>query len=214
MKGLLKNNFLTVYSNAKVFSIFMLILGLFVVAVISQPLLIGYVLLSMVGFSVNAITCIKKELISKWGKYKLTLPVKRATIVKSYFISQLIWLLVGILYAGIVISLSWALHGCPYDNSIDVVSIFALGISVSIFTGAFFFPLLYLGGEERSDVFLVISLLCGIGVVLGIISVLNLYLAPGVTTILLSAAILLLSSLLMFSLSYPLTVRIYHKKEY
>ncbi|MEY8425333.1 ABC-2 transporter permease [Lachnospiraceae bacterium 38-14] len=214
MKGLLKNNFLTVYSNAKVFSIFMLILGLFVVAVISQPLLIGYVLLSMVGFSVNAITSIKKELISKWGKYKLTLPVKRATIVKSYFISQLIWLLVGILYAGIVISSSWALHGCPYDNSIDVVSIFALGISVSIFTGAFFFPLLYLGGEERSDVFLVISLLCGIGVVLGIISVLNLYLVPGVITILLSAAILLLSSLLMFSLSYPLTVRIYHKKEY
>ena len=214
MKGLLKNNFLTVYSNAKVFSIFMLILGLFVVAVISQPLLIGYVLLSMVGFSVNAITSIKKELISKWGKYKLTLPVKRATIVKSYFISQLIWLLVGILYAGIVISSSWALHGCPYDNSIDVVSIFALGISVSIFTGAFFFPLLYLGGEERSDVFLVISLLCGIGVVLGIISVLNLYFVPGVITILLSAAILLLSSLLMFSLSYPLTVRIYHKKEY
>lgn len=214
MKGLLKNNFLTVYSNEKVFSIFMLILGLFVVAVISQPLLIGYVLLSMVGFSVNAITSIKKELISKWGKYKLTLPVKRATIVKSYFISQLIWLLVGILYAGIVISSSWALHGCPYDNSIDVVSIFALGISVSIFTGAFFFPLLYLGGEERSDVFLVISLLCGIGVVLGIISVLNLYLVPGVITILLSAAILLLSSLLMFSLSYPLTVRIYHKKEY
>lgn len=142
------------------------------------------------------------------------MPVKRAAIVKSYFISQLIWLLVGILYAGIVISLSWALHGCPYDNSIDVVSIFALGISVSIFTGAFFFPLLYLGGEERSDVFLVISLLCGIGVVLGIISVLNLYLAPGVTTILLSAAILLLSSLLMFALSYPLTVGIYHKKEY
>jgi len=165
-------------------------------------------------FSVNAITSIKKEFISKWGKYKLTLPVKRAAIVKSYFISQLIWLLVGILYAGIVISLSWALHGCPYDNSIDVVSIFALGISVSIFTGAFFFPLFYLGGEERSDVFLVISLLCGIGVVLGIISVLNLYLAPGVTTILLSAAILLLSSLLMFALSYPLTVGIYHKKEY
>ena len=214
MKGLLKNNFLTVYSNAKVFSIFMLILGIFVVAVISQPLLIGYVLLSMVGFSVNAVTSIKKEFISKWGKYKLTLPVKRAAIVKSYFISQLIWLLVGTLYAGIVISLSWALHGCPYDNRIDAVSIFALGISVSIFTGAFFFPLLYLGGEERSDVFLVISLLCGIGVVLGIISVLNLYLAPGVTTILLSAAILLLGSLLVFALSYPLTVGIYGKKEY
>ena len=84
----------------------------------------------------------------------------------------------------------------------------------SFFTGAFFFPLLYLGVEERSDVFLVISLLCGIGTVLGIISLLNLYLAPGITTILLSAAVLLFSSLLMFALSYPLSVIIYHKKEY
>ena len=53
MKGLLKNNFLTVYANAKVFSIFMFLLGVFVVAVVSQPLLIGYGLLCMVGFSVN-----------------------------------------------------------------------------------------------------------------------------------------------------------------
>mgnify|MGYP001030524629 FL=1 len=214
MKGLLKNNFLTVYANAKVFSIFMFLLGIFVVAVVSQPLLIGYGLLCMVGFSVNASVSMKKEFVSKWGKYKLTLPVKRAAIVKSHFISHLIWLLVGALYAGIVISLSWALHGCPYDNSIDVVSIFALGISVSIFMGAFFFPLFYLGGEERSDIFLLISLVCGIAVVLGIISVLNLYLTPGVITILVSAAILIVCSLLMFSLSYPLTVGIYHNKEY
>lgn len=214
MKGLLKNNFLTGYANAKVFSIFMFLLGTFVVAVVSQPLLIGYGLLCMVGFSVNASVSMKKEFVSKWGKYKLTLPVKRAAIVKSYFISHLIWLLVGALYAGIVISLSWALHGCPYDNSIDVVSIFALGISVSIFMGAFFFPLFYLGGEERSDIFLLISLVCGIAVVLGIISVLNLYLTPGVITILVSAAILIVCSLLMFALSYPLTVGIYHNKEY
>ena len=214
MKGLLKNNFLTVYANAKVFSIFMFLLGIFVVAVVSQPLLIGYGLLCMVGFSVNASVSMKKEFVSKWGKYKLTLPVKRAAIVKSHFISHLIWLLVGALYAGIVISLSWALHGCPYDNSIDVVSIFALGISVSIFMGAFFFPLFYRGGEERSDIFLLISLVCGIAVVLGIISVLNLYLTPGVITILVSAAILIVCSLLMFALSYPLTVGIYHNKEY
>lgn len=214
MKGLFKNNLLTVYSNAKVFSIFMLVLGIFVIAVVSPSLLIGYVLLSIVGFSVIAVTSIKKEFVSKWGKYKLTLPVIRATIVKSYFICQLIWLLVGTLYSGIAVCLSWALHGCPFDNNIDVVSIFALGISISIFTGAFFFPLFYLSGEENCDVFLVISLLCGIGVVLGLISVLNLYLSPGITTILISAAVLVICSLLVFALSYPLTVSIYGKKEY
>ena len=50
MKGLLKNNFFAVYANVKVFSIFMFFLGVFVVAVISQPLLFGYALLGTVGF--------------------------------------------------------------------------------------------------------------------------------------------------------------------
>ena len=45
MKGLLKNNFFTVLANVKVFSVFMLILGLFVAAVRSQSFQIGYVLM-------------------------------------------------------------------------------------------------------------------------------------------------------------------------
>ena len=166
MKGLLKNNFFAVYANVKVFSIFMFFLGVFVVAVISQPLLFGYALLGTVGFSANAITSIKKEYVSKWGKYKLTLPVKRADIIKSYFLSQLIWLLVGMLLGGISVSLSWLLHGCPFDNAIDAITLFAFGVSMNLFTGAFFFPLFYLGGEERSEAFLVISLLRAVGVAL------------------------------------------------
>ena len=214
MKGLLKNNFFAVYANVKVFSIFMFFLGVFVVAVISQPLLFGYALLGTVGFSANAITSIKKEYVSKWGKYKLTLPVKRADIIKSYFLSQLIWLLVGMHLGGISLSLSWLLHGCPFDNAIDAITLFAFGVSMNLFTGAFFFPLFYLGGEERSEAFLVISLLSAVGVALGISSLINFYLEPGLATILLGSAILLICSVLTFILSYPLTVSIYNKKEY
>ncbi len=214
MKGLLKNNFFAVCSNAKVFSVFMLVVGIFAAAVISQPLLIGYALLGMVGFTINALISIKKEYLSKWGKYKLTLPVKRADIVKSHFISQLIWLLVGAVFAGLSISLSWTLHGCPFDNSIDTISLFVLGISISNFTGAFFFPLFYWGGDEKSDAFLMISLLCGIGTALGIISLLNFYLGPSLTAILFGNAVLLVCSLLISALSYSLTVNIYSKKEY
>ena len=50
MKGLLKNNYFAVRSNAKAFSVFMLLLGIFVVAVISPSLLMGYELLGMIGF--------------------------------------------------------------------------------------------------------------------------------------------------------------------
>ena len=91
MKGLLKNNYFAVRSNAKAFSVFMLLLGIFVVAVISPSLLMGYALLGMIGFSLNAIAGLRKESSTKWSKYKLTAPVKRSDIVKSYFSEKLFY---------------------------------------------------------------------------------------------------------------------------
>ena len=173
MKGLVKNNFYAACANAKVFSVFMLLFGIFVVAVISQSLLIGYAIIGMVGFSVNAAAVAQNEFVSKWGKYKLTLPVRRADIVKSLFVNQIMWLVIGTIFAAAGTGLSWLLHGCPFDQPIDLFSIFALGISMSLFMGAVFFPLFYLGGEERSEVFLVISLLCALAVDFAIISIMN-----------------------------------------
>lgn len=214
MKGLLKNNFLAVCASGRVFAAFMFLLGIFVVSVISQSLLIGYVMIGMVGFSVCAIAVAKNEFTSKWGKYKLTLPVKRADIVKSLFINQLIWLLIGTLFALSGTGLSWLLHGCPFDQPIDIVTMFALGLSISLFTGAVFFPMFYLGGAERSEVFLLISLLCAVTVDSVIISVLNDLLEPGIATILFGAGALLASSLLVFGLSCPLCVKLFRRNEY
>lgn len=216
MKGLLKNNFYAVRSSAKVFSIFMILSGAFVIVVVSQPLLLFYMLSGMIGFSMNAIAGMGKEYISKWGKYKLTTPVKRADIVKSYFINQLIWLIVGIIFAGIGMGLSWLLHGCPFGQSIDALMMFSTGISISLFTGAIYFPLFYLGGEERTGVFLAISLLCAAGITMGITTFANIVVVSdmAVWKILSKAAILLACSLLAFALSYPLTVAVFRRKEY
>ena len=214
MKGLLKNNVYTVWANIKVFSVFMLILGIFVSAVRSQAFQIGYVLIGIVGFSVSAIVSVKNEFASKWGKYKLTLPVKRTDIVKSLFLNQIIWLLVGTLFTGMIMGLSWLLHGCPFDQSVDALTLVALGVSISLFMGAMFFPLFYLGGAERSDVFLVITLLGAFGIDLVIITVINELLDPGITTILFGVFALITGSLLAFVLSYTLSVFIFRKKEY
>ena len=93
MKGLLKNNFYATLSNAKVFAVIMLLLGAFVVAIDKKDtsLIIGYMLLAMIGFSFNSIACLRKESNGKWSKYKLTTPVKRSTIVQSYFLSLFLW---------------------------------------------------------------------------------------------------------------------------
>ena len=106
------------------------------------------------------------------------------------------------------------MHGCPFDQPIDTLSLIALGISISLFMGAIFFPFFYLGGAEKSDVFLVITLLCAFGIDWVIVNVTNELLEPGIINIILGASVLIICSLLAFCISYPLTVSIYKKKEY
>lgn len=218
MKGLLKNNFYATISNVKIFSIIMFLLGVFVVAMGNKipSLIIGYMLLTMIGFSFNSIASLRKESTTKWSKYKLTTPVKRSAIVQSYFLSLLMWLCVGVIFSGIGVALSILLHGFPFDRNADVFLLFVTGIGISLFMGAIFFPLFYLGGEERNEVFLVISLLCGIGLMMGLITLVNTLFPAPVTTlqVILGGLIILASALLMFVFSYPLTAYIYYKREY
>lgn len=218
MKGLLKNNFYAAYANAGLFSIVMLLLGIFVIAVDNAipSLLIGYVLSVMVGFSVNAISGLGKEYSSKWAKYKLTVPVKRTDIVKSYYISLLAWLLTGMVFAGICVTLSILLHGFPFDRGTDILMLFTSGIGLSLFMGAVFFPSFYLGNEEKSEAIMIISILAAIAIFRVTVSLVNLLLGSDLTTLqlILAAGILLACALLAFVLSYPLTVLIFVKKEY
>lgn len=214
MKGLIKNNFYTTLSSAKTLAIIMVLTGAFITAVISQTLLIAYIVLGIISFAEIAVGIVKEEFSSKWGKYKLTLPVRRAEIIKSQFINQLIWMSVGTLFAIIVTVLSWLLHGCPYDSPIDIVTTFVLGISMSLFMGAVFFPLFYLNGEERGSVFIGLSLVCAFVFDYTIVSLINYLIEPGFNNLLLGILTLLTSSILAFALSYPLTVRIFMRREY
>ena len=218
MKGLLKNNFYATLSNVKVFAIVMLLLGIFAVAMDNKipSLMIGYMLSGMIGFSFHSIAGLRKESATKWSKYKLTAPVKRSAIVQSYFWSLLLWLTAGIVFAGIGVALSIMLHGFPFDKSTDILMLFVAGIAISLFMGAIFFPLFYLGGEERNEVFLIISLLCSIGIFMGLTAFINtLFPTPMTTTQIISGGMIILASaLLVFILSCPLTVCVYHKKEY
>lgn len=218
MKGLLKNNFYAALPNMKVFSFIMLLLGSFVVAMDNKipSLIIGYMLLGMIGYSFNSIASLQKESAGKWSKYKLTVPVKRAAIVQSYFLSLLLWLIVGIIFAGIGVALSIMLHGFPFDKDTDIFILFVIGSGISLLMSAIFFPLYYLGGEVRNEVFLFISFLCSFGLVNGLSTLINILVPTPMNTmqIILSGIIILVCSLFVFALSCVFTVYIYHKKEY
>lgn len=215
MKGLLRNNFLAASSNAIVFASFLLLWGISAVAFPNRAMLIGFGLSGMVGFSANGIFSLQRESAARWAKYKLTLPVKRADVIRSYYISQLAWLLAGMLFSAAVIGLSWLFHGCPFDLYTDVLLVFGLGISMSLFLCAIFFPVFYWGGEDKGEALLAIALLCAIALDAGLVALLNLFLTkPGMATALIGTGAMAACSALAFALSYPLTVYIYGRKEY
>ncbi|MDE5939892.1 MAG: ABC-2 transporter permease [Lachnospiraceae bacterium] len=218
MRGLFRNNFYATLLGAEAFTGIALLVGVFVVAMDNAipSLIIGYMLLVMIGFSLNSIASIRKESATKWGKYKLTVPVRKRDIVISFFASQLLWLAVGIVFAGVGIALSIALHGNPFDRNTDIFMLFVLGIGISLFMGAIFFPLYFLGGEERNEVILVVSLLGGIGVIMGLTTLINIMYPGNMTTwqTVMSGIFMMACGAASFTVSVPLSVGVFQRKEY
>lgn len=203
MKGLFRNNFFAVWINAKVFLIFMLLFAIVVTIIPAQTLQMYFIMIGIVGFSVIAATAIGNEFSLKWGKYKLTLPVKRTDIVRSLFLNQIFWIIVGTLFTGIASGLSYMIHGFSFDQFSGIFRLFILGISISFFMGAIFIPLIYLTGEDKIVVFLVISLLCAVGIAAMLFNI------P-----LFGNVIIITCALLLFIVSYPLTISIFKRKEF
>ena len=203
MKGLFRNNFFAVWINAKVFLIFMLLFAIVVTIIPAQTLQMYFIMIGIVGFSVIAATAIGNEFSLKWGKYKLTLPVKRTDIVRSLFLNQIFWTIVGTLFTGIVTGLSYMIQGFSFDQFSGIFSLFILAVSISFFMGAIFIPLIYLTGEDKIVVFLVISLLCAVGIAAMLFNI------P-----LFGNVIIITCALLLFIVSYPLTISIFKRKEF
>ncbi len=218
MKGLLKNNYYTVLPNAKIFSAAAVLSGIFVLAIGHGMswLTIGYMLLVMIGFSFSSLAGIRKKNTTKWSRHKLCAPVRRSDIIKSLFLSQLLWLAAGAAFAGIDIALAVMLHGYPFDRATDVFMLYVAGIGISLFMGAVFFPLFFLGGDERNEIFLLFSLLGGTGIFMGLTAWMNHLFPAGMTPLQIigSGMMILVCGVLAFAASCPLTVWIFRKKEY
>lgn len=203
MKGLFRNNFFAVWINAKVFLIFMLLFAIVVTIIPVQTLQMYFIMIGIVGFSVIAATAIGNEFSLKWGKYKLTLPVKRSDIVRSLFLNQIFWIIVGTLFTGIAVCLSYMIHGFSFDQFSGIFSLFILAVSISFFMGAIFIPMIYLTGEDKIVVFLIISLFCAVGIAAMLFNI------P-----LFGNVIIITCALLLFAVSYPLTISIFKRKEF
>ncbi len=147
-------------------------------------------------------TVIGNEFSSKWGKYKLTLPVKRIDIVKFIY-KSIIMDYDRSAFRWHYNSLSYLLHGITFEQFEGISGVLVVGISISLSMGAIFIPMVYLAGEDKTIVFLIISLICALGIVTMLFNI------P-----LFGPFILIGCSILLFIVSFPLTVGIFKEKEY
>lgn len=123
-----------------------------------------------------------------------------------------IFLILVFLYG---LGLSVAVHGFCLDRNIDVFMLFVSGIGISLLMGAFFFPLFYLGGEERSEVFLFISALGAGTIFMSMVNLVNRWFGDKMSDmeICLAGTALLGAAAVAFLASYAASVRIFRKKE-
>lgn len=152
MKGLLKNNFIGVIENLKLLFPLAIIFGIIVSITGNASLLSIYSLSITPILLLLVVLCMRKETLSKWDKYKISLPVRRNDIVKSYYTIHLCWCIGGMAIVTFFMFLTVIIHGNQYFyyGFRDAVTLILGGGILAIFIGSFFYPLYYFFGVEKN----------------------------------------------------------------
>ncbi|MDD2971943.1 MAG: ABC-2 transporter permease [Lachnospiraceae bacterium] len=205
MKGLLINNFYSSIGNIKLFLTIVLAVAAIVLVTGNPTAQELFVYITITALSINAVVSSRKDAISNWNKFEITMPVRRTDIIKSKYLSYIFWLGVGTGLALAVTMVTMLVHGIGND----IYSMFALGIGISLFVGALFFPIAYLVGTDKSETVLIISVLVAITLAVLILNVLNQFISYFIVRM----AAFITIYILFFAFSYVITLRIYAKKE-
>ena len=218
MKGLLKNNFMGVIENLKLLFPLTIIFGIIVSVTGNASLLSIYSLSIAPILSILVVLCMRKETLSKWYKYKLSLPVKRNDIVQSYYISHLCWCIGGMAIVTFFMLLTVIVHGNQYFQYgfRDAISLIFGGGILALFIGSFFYPLYYFFGVEKIEMTAIISLVISVAVIVGISLLINIFIGGDVsdTTYYISLAAISMITCITFVCSYLLSTFIFKTKEY
>lgn len=219
MRGLLKNNFMGVIENIKILFSLVLIWGIIVSATGNASLLGIFSLTTTPVLSILVVLCLRKESLSKWYKYKISLPVKRNHIVKSYYISHLCWCIAGMIIVTLCMVITVMIHGNQYFyyGFRDAITLILGGAVLAIFIGAIFYPFYYFWGDEKTEIIAIISTVISIAIVAGISMLINVLLgSKGVSdkTYYLSLIAIFMISGISFICSYLLSSFLFQTKEY
>ncbi|TCK90525.1 ABC-2 family transporter [Natranaerovirga hydrolytica] len=212
MKGLLLNNFYSMSSNIKL-SIIVAIAMVFFPAIGGRmdllPVAIG---IQIFTFVANTGTSLQADETSKWSKFELTLPIKRKTIINAKYISFILLILMGILFS---IMTPWFFYLTNGELSKDLVRYgYSFGLVLAIASTALMYPLTLKIGVEKSELIMFLSAGLSIGLMLLIAFVLS-DLTNGMNLRdPLVGIVSVMVSLVLFIISYGVSLIIHKNKEF
>ena len=164
------------------------------------------------------ISCLRKESASKWEKYKLTLPIRRKSIIESQYISHTIWSIAGVVVVAVFMAFTVIIHGDQYFyyGFRDAITLVLGGGILAILIGAISYPLYYLWGAEKTEVILVIGVIGSIGIVFILTMLVNTFSDGNVSDTLyyISLVIVTAVTIIAYVSSYFISKFIFQKREY
>jgi len=219
MKGLLLNQY---YSIGK--SIFNYVLLSVLIAGIllftqHDMMMLFATILPTVFMITPALEVLKHESMSGWNKFLLTLPIKRKHVVQSHYLFFTILLLFGLLITITLFVLAEFILGQILTE--QMIYWIMNGVGIAITLGLVAYPLTYQLGTEKSDMAIIIGFIATFGLFFlsdalfnRIVSNLSPDTLQGMNLGLLFSGSFLAITLILFIVSYMISLPIYKKKEF
>lgn len=219
MKGLIRNNFYTVEGSLKtsllvsaIATIVFAIAGKFISNdFFSSMFFNGIVGANLGGFGAVSATSMQRDAASKWNTFELTMPVSRKDVVTARYTSYLLYILIGVFMSVLSLLVFYLVNGAVNLERIGYGFTFGLGFALSIPT--FMTPLVLIFGTDKTEAFMVVSVLTGLALFVGFSAVMMPFLTNAANANLIYRASYLTFSIVLFVLSYLLSCRVYQKKD-
>lgn len=163
-------------------------------------------------FPCNIVSSIQTDEISNWNKFQLTAPIRRNQIVLAKYFTYLGMVLLGVCFSLLIVTI--LLFFKPEYAFREFAYPIFYGISLSLFTGAFLFPIILFVGALKSEIVTIVSAILSITLILLIWGIVNIYFFRTDLKSLPIGIISFICSLLLFLISYFIAVYIQQKKEF
>ena len=212
MNGLIRNNFYSMEGNLK-------LSFLMAAALVFSPLIINnaavypmIIAVQVFLFVANTGTALHADEVAKWNKFEITLPVKRSAIIGAKYITFAILILCG-LAIGFCTAICISLSGQTWNSS-SILWGYEYGLGLSLISISLMYPIILKIGTEKNELALLLSAFAAVALMCLIAAALSPLTGEMNLQHPLVGMISIPAALLMFLISFAVSVKIHKNKEF